>query len=127
MKRFIAAIACACVLAAATPAWSACMKAGREEKADGWLKSETFKDAAGHRESAYILQLNTAACLEGSDASDKVEHTRTVHVFSAKDDVNKRIRRLVNKAVRVRGTPFGAHTAHHHARIVMDVSEISAR
>ena len=28
--------------------------------------------------------------------------------------------------VQVRGTPMGAHTAHHHAPIVMDVSEIDA-
>jgi hypothetical protein len=30
----------------------------------------------------------------------------------------------VGQDVHVRGTPFSAHTAHHHAPIVMEISQI---
>ena len=125
--RWLGTFLCAAAVFAAAPAWSACMRAGHEEAAEGWLKSERFKDAANRPESAYILHMDTANCLEGSDAFDKAEHARTIQIFSTKKDVGKRIRRFVGKAVRVRGTPFGAHTAHHHAPIVMDITEIAPR
>jgi len=35
--------------------------------------------------------------------------------------------KLTGKSVLVRGKPFPAHTAHHHAPIVMDVAEIDVR
>jgi hypothetical protein len=112
---------------AAAPAWSACLQAEHEETVEGWLKSERFKDAADRPESAYILELNPAVCLEGSDEFDKVEHARKIHVYAGKDDVSKRIRRFIDKRVRVRGKPFGAHTAHHHAPIVMEITQIAPR
>jgi hypothetical protein len=40
--------------------------------------------------------------------------------------VHARIDRCLGKDVMVRGRPFGAHTAHHHAPIVMEISEIDA-
>ncbi len=125
--RWLAATVCVATLFAAVPARAACLQAGHETTAEGWLKSERFKDANGRRESAYILHLDTAVCLEGREAFDKVDHARIIHVFSTKDDVSKRLRRFVDKAVRVRGTPSGAHTAHHHAPIVMDIADIAAR
>jgi len=125
--RWLGTLLCATAVLAAAPAWSACMQAEHETTAEGWLKSERFKDAANRPESAYILHLDEAACLEGSDASDKVEHARIVHIFSTKKDVNKRIKRFVGKSVSVRGKPFGALTAHHHAPIVMDITSIAER
>ena len=71
--------------------------------------------------------LGAPVCLQGSDEFDKVGTAKTIHIFSSKDDVAKRIKGFVGKSVRVRGTPFGAHTAHHHAPIVMDVTGIRPR
>lgn len=127
MRRLLATFLFAAALFAAAPAWSACLQAEHEETVEGWLKHERFKDANGRPEDAYILHMDDATCLEGSDDFDKVEHARTVHIYSAKNDVRKRIGKLVGKAVRVRGRPFGSHTAHHHAPIVMEVSEIAPR
>jgi len=111
----------------ASPAWSACMQGGREESAQGRLVSGRFKDAAGRPETAFILRLRATVCLQGRDEFDKVGSAKAIHIFSTKDDVAKQIKGFVGKAVRVRGTPFGAHTAHHHAPIVMDITNISAR
>lgn len=127
MRRRLAAFLCAAAVLFATPAWSACMQAEHEETAEGWLKSERFKDANGGPESAYILHLSAPACMDANELTGKIDHARTIHIFSPDKDVSKRIKRLVGKAVRVRGKPFGSHTAHHHAPIVMEVSEIAAR
>jgi hypothetical protein len=41
------------------------------------------------------------------------------------DDVlRKRLRSLEGRPVRVTGEPFGEHTAHHHAPIVLRVTHI---
>ena len=103
-----------------------CMRANEgEEIAEGTLSQGTFEDAAGRPEQAYILTLPVPACLSGSDPElDVVESTTTIHIFSSDDEVARSIESLVGKSVRVRGTPFGAHTAHHHAPIVMEVGEI---
>jgi Domain of unknown function (DUF4431) len=127
MMRRLGAFLCVAIVFIASPAWSACLQAEHEAAAEGWLKSERFRDAANRPEKAYILHLDDAVCLEGSDAADKVEHARIIHVFSSKSDLSKRLKRFVGKSVRVRGKPFGALTAHHHAPIVMDVNEISER
>ena len=124
MRPRIAALGLVIFAFAATPAWSACMQGGREENAQGRLISGRFKDAAGRPETAFILRLRTTICLQGNDEFDKVRSAKTIHVYSSKDDVAKRIKGFVGKSVRVRGKPFGAHTAHHHAPIVMDVSDI---
>lgn len=111
----------------ASPGWAACLSADRPAALEGRLISGRFKDAAGRPESAFILHLSSPVCLEGSDEFDKVADARTVHVFSANDAISRQLRGSVGKRVRVRGTPFGAHTAHHHAPIVMDVSAIAGR
>jgi Domain of unknown function (DUF4431) len=127
-KPWAAAVACAALLFAVTPSLAAeCLTAGREGSARGYLVSRHFKDAAGRPESAYILELTEAACLKGSDVSDKVDHARAMHVYSTDKAMIKRIKRLIRKQVRVRGKPFGAITAHHHAPIVMELSDITAR
>jgi Domain of unknown function (DUF4431) len=123
----VAVLAVLLALSSSSPAWSACMSAERPAAAEGRLVSGRFTDAAGRPESAFILQLSSPVCLEGSDEFDKVANARAIHVFSATDTIGRRLRTFVGKDVRVRGTPFGAHTAHHHAPIVMDVSEIGPR
>jgi hypothetical protein len=83
-----------------------------------------FEDAAGRPEEAYILTLPTPACLSGSDADSSVDGTTTIHVYSADGAISQQLKGLVGRDVHLRGTPFAAHTAHHHAPIVMEVSEI---
>ena len=83
-------------------------------------------EAYRRTEQAYVLQLPAPACLEGPDEFDKVEKSPRIHVFSMDDGLRKRIGRLVGKRVRVSGAPFGEHTAHHHAPIVMRIGTIEA-
>jgi hypothetical protein len=116
------------VVVTLAPAHAACLKANADDQAaEGRLVSGRFTDFAGRREQAYILQLAMPACLDGEDESDKVERTSRIHVYASDDKLRRKIGSLVGKAVRVKGNPFGQHTAHHHAPIVMEVSAIEAR
>jgi hypothetical protein len=128
-----AAMIRACLLAlalaaAAGPALAECLDANAEEAvAEGRLSRGTFEDAAGRKETAFILTPSAPACLTGSDESDNVPEADRIHVYASDEAVAKTLPRFVGKAVRVTGRPFGEHTAHHHAPIVMDVSRIEAR
>jgi len=106
----------------------ACMSdQSQQESAEGKLAIATKQDAAGRPERPYILTLAKPACLTAQDPADSVKSTRTIHIFSFDEKVHAQIARLVGKTVRVRGQPFAAHTAHHHAPIVMNITEIGAR
>ena len=111
---------------AASAAHADCLKANTDgQSASGKLLSIQFSvpDYA-LKEQAYILQLDTPACLDGTDDFDKVDKTARIHVYSTDDQLRKKLRALVGKRVRVTGQPFGEETAHHHAPIVMGISAI---
>ncbi len=109
-------------------AHAACLKGGDEgEVAAGRVSIGKARDAAGRPQQPYLLTLSTPACLTAPDAEDNVKSTRTVHIYSTDAKVHAAIAGFVGKSVRVRGTPFHAHTGHHHAPIVMDISEISGQ
>lgn len=104
----------------------ACMSTqSKEEIVEGRLSLRAFKDGMGRRETAYIITMPKPGCLDDRDEPENnVKSARTVHIFSSKPAVERRIRRFVGKFVHVRGTVFAAHTVHHHAPIVMDIAEI---
>jgi hypothetical protein len=106
---------------------SACMKADAAgEIAEGRLARQTFKDAAGRPERVFILKLPSPVCLSGTDEFDNVQNARTIQIYASDDTIGRRIARFADKTVLVRGKPFGAATVHHHAPIVMDISEIDS-
>lgn len=105
-----------------------CMKENvPDQTASGRLSVGQFTDAADRPETAFIIDLDRNVCLDAEDPDYAVESTRRVHIFSSRDGLHARIGKLTGKLVTVTGEPFGAHTAHHHAPIVMDVSEISEK
>jgi hypothetical protein len=110
----------------AMPAIACMSDQSGEEIAEGKLSIASKRDAAGRPEKPYILTLPAPACLSAKDPEDSVKSTRTIHIFSSHANVHAKIGRLVGKTVLVRGKPFAAHTAHHHAPIVMDISEIDS-
>ena len=108
------------------PASAACLQANNEDQvAQGRLLSARITTAAYRlTEQAYLLHLSTSACLEGPDSFDQVEKADRIHVFAIEPGLRQRLRTFVGKSVVVHGNPFGEHTAHHHAPIVMQISKI---
>jgi hypothetical protein len=126
--RYRLVLVCLAVMAVgATAAQAQCMQAQKDARAEGRLTVGRFSDAAGRPETAYILRLSSNVCLDGAENEDAVKGTRRIHVFSSKDTISRRMQRLLGRKIVVFGQPFGAHTAHHHAPIVMDVSEVGKR
>lgn len=102
-----------------------CLQDNAEAQAvQGKLTVQTARDAAGKTEKPYMLTLSAPACLDSAEADNRVPATITVQVFSTNETVQAAFGKFVGKSIMVRGRPFSAHTAHHHAPIVMDVSEI---
>jgi hypothetical protein len=127
MKCAAALIGIAVILAAPAAQAGDCMRANAPGAiAEGRLSQSNFEDAAGNAEKAFILTLPAPTCLAGPDEFDSVASATTIHVYSFDAAVSRSIEQLVGRDVQARGTPFRAHTAHHHAPIVMDVSEIDA-
>lgn len=127
MKQALLVLSLLVALAAPAAQATTCMQASEEGAvAEGRLSVGQFEDATGRPERAYILTLPAPTCLAGSDEMDNVDDAGTVHVFSSDDALQTSLEGFVGNDVQVRGTPMGAHTAHHHAPIIMDVSEIDA-
>jgi len=112
----------------ATSAAAECLTANAENQiAEGRLTVGSGKDAAGRPQKPYLLRMPAPACLDGPDPEDRVKGSRTIHVYPANEKLGRDFRRLVGKTVLVRGNPFPRHTAHHHAPIVMEVTEIDTQ
>jgi len=110
---------------ASAPARAKCLSANVDrELIEGLVRIENFKDAAGRPNSAYILALSSPTCLSSSDPDERVDRSRTIHIFASEDRVHASIKRFVGQSVQVRGRPSPAHTVHHRAPIIMDVSKI---
>jgi Domain of unknown function (DUF4431) len=125
MKPAVLLLALMTVLPATAAQAASCMQSNTAGQiAEGRLSHGQFEDAAGRPEQAFILTLPTETCLAGSDEMDNVEDVKTIHVYASDEAIAATLEGLVGKDVQVRGTPFPAHTAHHHAPVVMDVAEI---
>jgi hypothetical protein len=55
------------------------------------------------------------------DAADRPESALILTIYGDDTATQRRLRSFVGKDVRLTGEVFAAHTAHHHAPIVMDV------
>ena len=122
---FAAAFLCACDAALAVE----CLRAEMEsQSAEGRLERVRFTDVDyGNRvEVAFILNLAKAACLDGEDEFDKIDSTLKIHVFSMDKAIDHSLRANIGRQIRVLGWPFGEHTAHHRAPIVMRVTAVKA-
>jgi hypothetical protein len=110
------------------PAEAGCLRANADwQSARGRLTTARAHDAAGRPETPYILELDVAICLQAEDPDEAVGSARTMQVFPDDEKLAPAFRRLIGKMVTVRGNPFAAMTAHHHAPIVMGVTEIEPR
>jgi hypothetical protein len=123
--RLLLSITLSFVLLAPLPAYAGCLQAEQAKTIiEGVLSEGTFTDANDQPEQAFILKPLVPTCLAGDDNVDESEKVGEIQIFSSDDAVAQTIKSHVGEDVFVQGTPFGAHTAHHHAPIVMDITGI---
>ncbi len=127
MKLFNAVVLSTTVLVCSFPAVAGdCLKYDDGPQfIDGSISVLKAQDAANRSETALILTPSSPTCLDAKESDFQVGETETIHVFSRNVKLHNSLRSLVGKAIRVSGPPFAAHTAHHHAPIVMDVTKIT--
>lgn len=85
------------------------------------------RDAAGRRETALILTPKAPVCLDAKRADDRVSASTSVHIFSTSQSTHRQLQAAVGKSIQVTGAPMPAHTSHHHAPIIMNVSKVKVR
>jgi len=123
--RLLLPITLSFLLFAPASAFAVCLQSGQATTIiEGVLSEGTFADANNQPEKAFILTPLLPTCLLGDENIDAGTQVGTVQIFSSNDQVAQAIKNFVGKDVFVQGTPLGAHTAHHHAPIVMDITGI---
>ncbi len=106
-------------------AYAGCLQAEQAKTiVEGVVSEGTFEDANDQPEQAFILTPLVPTCLAGDENVDESEQVGEIQIFSSNDQIAQSIKNFVGKDVFVQGTPFGSHTAHHHAPIVMDITSI---
>src|SRR6478672_9306523 len=82
-------------------------------------------------EPTYILTLAEPICASGDEFVDPRDKFSQVQIFPESSDkaataLSRDLRRWIGKRVVVEGTPpFGAHTGHHHAPLMLPITRIS--
>ena len=82
-------------------------------------------------EPTYTLKLDTPICATGDELLKPEQRFDKIQVYPAKSGaagrfLSRDLRRFVGKRVVVEGkSPFGAHTGHHHAPLLLPITEIS--
>lgn len=83
-------------------------------------------DAADRPETALILTPFSPTCLDAKDPDDNVLEVKMLHIYSNDPKIHEQLKGHVGETILVWGLPFPAHTAHHHAPVVMEVTKIPA-
>ena len=123
--RLLLAATLALLFLAPGCAFAGCLQAEQKTTIiEGILSEQTFPDANDQPEQAFILTPLVPTCLAGDDNVDQNETIGEIQIFSSNDQIAPKIKDFVGKDVFVQGAPFGAHTAYHHAPIVMDITGI---
>ena len=122
--RLLIPIALTLLVLAPASAYAVCLQSGQATTIiEGVLSEGTFTDANDQPEQAFILTPLMPTCLAGDDNIDESEKVGKIEIFSSNDQMAEH-QEFRGEGRVVQGAPFGAHTAHHHAPIVMDISGI---
>lgn len=125
------------IMLSAQPAAAACLNlasGAAPVSLEGKLSLEVFPGPPNYEsvakgdaaEPAWLLLLDKPICVEdGGQFADPSHHFDNVHVYSADRRVQARFEALNGKRVTLKGSGFPAHTGHHHAPLVVEVSAIA--
>lgn len=90
----------------------------------GTLSKASFaNNAYKQREQVYVLNLVTPIDVAGDDLGDPVKNVKRVQVVFFSDTVKSE--NFLNKELRVTGSLFHAHTAHHFTDVLIQIKEIA--
>ncbi|MBS0250833.1 MAG: DUF4431 domain-containing protein [Proteobacteria bacterium] len=103
-----------------------CVRTDAKITLSGSLSRQLFSSPfGGEDEQTLILKLRSPICLAGDDFSDPNNRFDRVQLYSTVSSITKALNATVGTDVTVEGNGFGAHTGHHHAPLVLEVTEIN--
>jgi hypothetical protein len=114
------------------------LKQAKPLRFNGVLTREVFPGAPNYEdihkgdkpEPAYILRLRESICVTGDTFVDSSRQIDRIQIFPANTTKKsqvlwKQLRGFVGRSVAVDGRePFGAHTGHHHAPLLLPITKI---
>ena len=126
-------------LGLASAADAACLDLKQSLSLEGTLNYRIFAGPPNYEdvrkgdtpEPTYILTLAEPMCASGDEFLDPRDKFSQVQIFPESSDkaataLSRDLRRWIGKRVVVEGTPpFGAHTGHHHAPLMLPITRIS--
>ena len=95
----------------------------------GTISRTTFLNVSKQKEVVWILRLVKPICVNADEGSDfNVKRSRVSDVQLVLDpEMFGKYRSLLGKRVKVTGTLFSEHTAHHFTPVLLDVTEIRSQ
>ena len=89
----------------------------------GTLSKASFANNAYKlREQVYVLNLVTPIDVAGDDLGDPAKNVKRIQVVFLSDIVKPE--NFMNKEVRITGSLFHAHTAHHFTDVLIQIKDI---
>jgi hypothetical protein len=142
MQTFtLAAVCCIGMFAGTTSACAACidLKQTSAFSFEGTLSYAIFAGAPNYQdvrkgdapEPAYILKLDAPICATGDESLKPEQRFDRIQVYPAESGaagrfLSRDLRRFLGRRVVVEGkSPVGARTGHHHAPLLLPITEIT--
>jgi hypothetical protein len=142
MQRNLASLCASCVIACIPwQAAAACLDVRQSTGLifEGFLAHHIFPGPPNYEdvrrgdqpEPAYILQLDQPVCATGDEFVNENKKIDRVQIYPGQESSTSRrlwkeMRRMVGQRVSVEGkSAFGAHTAHHHAPLLLPIDRIA--
>jgi uncharacterized protein DUF4431 len=109
-----------------------CLNATAPVYVSGELQTQIFPGPPNYEsiadgdteERAHILMLPRHVCLVDGELAQGQERFAQAHLYSTNPQMNDLMSAANGTTVSVSGEGFGAHTGHHRAPLVIEVSEI---
>jgi len=82
-------------------------------------------EAGDRSEPTFLLKLAKPICVtDGGEFADPAAFFDTIHVFTDKDALRRRLNSAIGKSLTIKGSGFAAHTGHHHAPLVLEADKV---
>lgn len=96
-----------------------------EVELTGKLTSEAFKNAKGRVDREIILNLFTPVNVDKDENSGPTKNVSRIQLGLFNGRIKSRVRKLINRKVRIKGILFYGNKPAYHTVILMDVKDVA--
>lgn len=130
LKTFLSIVACVWLLVSST-AFGTELKTEPEvvQLVGTFVKPEYKDDETGKKGRYYAINLDTPVDVDKDDFGDAVKGVKLMQLVLMGDSASSKaiVKKYSGKKIKVTGTLFHAHTAHHMTKVLLQVQRIEER